>query len=158
MSANDADWSVFWSQGGSRGAPASSTVLRTGKTVGEDSDVTRSTETIGFIVFEAGHGSLAGVEYEAFVGGDTVRGVDNSPAYTYSFNSAFASAPQVALTSMAGMDGGDGGWAQVHGSTLATATTLYLSIDEDQIGDSERNHTTEQVSYVVFSPANDGSK
>jgi hypothetical protein len=152
MSENDADWSVFWSRGGSVNDPPSASVLYTGKTVCEDSDITRSDETIGFIVFEAGHGTLDGIEYEAYVGSDTVLGVDNSPPYTYSFNSAFTSAPQVALTSIGGMDGDNGGWAQVHGSTLATATTLYLSVDEDQIGDSERWHIDEQVSYVVFSP------
>ncbi len=43
-----------------------------------------------------------------------------------------------------------GGWAQVHGATMSTTTTLNLSIDEDTIGDAERNHTTEQVGYVVF--------
>jgi hypothetical protein len=51
---------------------------------------------------------------------------------------------------MAGMDGYNGGWAYIHGSTFATTKSLYLSIDEDMIGDSERSHTTEQVGYVVF--------
>jgi hypothetical protein len=51
---------------------------------------------------------------------------------------------------MAGMDGYNGGWAYIHVSTFATTKSLYLSIDEDMIGDSERSHTTEQVGYVVF--------
>lgn len=51
---------------------------------------------------------------------------------------------------MAGVDGGNGGWAQTHGATEANGTTLFLSIDEDLIGDTERNHTSEQVGYVVF--------
>jgi hypothetical protein len=66
------------------------------------------------------------------------------------FDTGFGSALQVALITMAGMDGG---WPYVYGSTLATTSSLYLSIDEDQIGDSERNHTTEQVGYVVFDSA-----
>ena len=66
------------------------------------------------------------------------------------FDTGFGSALQVALITMAGMDGGNGGWVYVHGSTLATSMSLYLSIEEDQIGDSERNHTTEQGGYVVF--------
>ena len=49
---------------------------------------------------------------------------------------------------MAGVNGADGGWAQVHGPTLATTTSLFLSIDEDQIGDPERDHVAEQVGYV----------
>ena len=153
MSENDDDWSLFCCQGSTRSDPPSATELKTGKTVCEDSDFNREDETIGFIVFEAGHGTIGGVEFEAFVGPDTIKGVTNSPPYTYNFDTTFGSAPQVAVTTMAGMDGGNGGWAYVHGSTLATTTSLYLSIDEDQIGDSERNHTTEQVGYVVFETA-----
>jgi hypothetical protein len=144
---------VFWSQGSSRTNPPSATALTTGKMVGEDTDTTRADETIGFIVFEAGHGILNGVEFEAALGPDTVQGVADSPPYAYSFNPAFGAAPQVAVTTLAGMDGPNGGWAQTHGSTLASTTSVYLSIGEDQIGDSERNHITEQVGYVVFGPS-----
>jgi len=150
MSENDTRWSVFWCQGRRRTKPPSATALKTGKTVCEDTDVTRVDETVGFIVFEAGHGTIGGVEFEALVGADTVKGVTDSPPYTYSFDTAFDLAPQVAVTTMAGMDGRNGGWAYVHGPTLATTTTLYLSIDEDEIGDSECSHTSEQVGYVVF--------
>ena len=41
--------------------------------------------------------------------------------------------------------------AQVHGATLSSSKPLFLSVDEDQIAGSERRHTTEQVSYAVFS-------
>ena len=85
MSDNDADWSVFWCQGGSRSDPPSSTGLKTGKTVCEDPDVTREAETMGFIVIEAGHGTIGGVAYEAELGGNTVGGIDNSPPYGYTF-------------------------------------------------------------------------
>ncbi|RZB36745.1 MAG: hypothetical protein SRB2_01824 [Desulfobacteraceae bacterium Eth-SRB2] len=150
MTENDAGWSVFWCQGSNRYSPPSATALTTGKTVCQDTDTSRADETIGFIVFEAGHGMIGGVEFEASVGADTVQGVNDSPPYTYSFDTAFGLAPQVALSGMAGMNGGDGGWAYVHGSTLATTKSLYLSIDEDMIGDSDRWHTREQVGYVVF--------
>jgi len=56
----------------------------------------------------------------------------------------------VAITSMAGVDGGNGGWAYVYGPTMALSTSLYLAIDEDQVRDGERSHTKEQVGYVVF--------
>ena len=46
MTTNDANWSAFWDQGGSRTAPPSSSTLRTGKMVGEDPDVTRANEEI----------------------------------------------------------------------------------------------------------------
>ncbi len=150
MSENDPDFSVFWDQGTARTDPPSGTALTSGKTVCEDTNSSRDEETIGFIVFEAGHGTIGGVEFEAALGADTVAGVTNAPPYTYSFNTAFASAPTVAHVQMAGVDGGNGGWAQVHGATVATTTDLFLSIDEDQIGDTERAHTTEQVAYAVF--------
>ncbi len=153
MTENDAGFSVFWDMAGTRTAPPSATTLTTGKTVCEDTDVTRDDETVGFIVIEAGHGAIAGVEFEAATGADTVAGVTNAPPYAYTFNTAFASAPTVATVQMAAMDGNNGGWAQVHGSTMATATTLNLSIDEDQIADTERSHTTEQVAYAVFAGA-----
>ena len=51
---------------------------------------------------------------------------------------------------MAGMDGNNGGWSYSHGPTLATTTTAFLSLDEDQISDSESSHTNEQVGAVVF--------
>ena len=52
------------------------------------------------------------------------------------------------------MDGGDGGWPVLYGSdpVPASSGTIDLVIDEDQIGDSERKHTTEQVAYLVIDP------
>ena len=150
MSENDSGWSVFWCQGVNRTDPPSAMALRTGKTVGEDTDTNRPDETIGFIVFEAGHGMIGGVEFEASQGAVGIRGVDDSPPHKCDFNSAFSSAPEVVITTQAGMVGSNGGWAQSHGSPAATSTSLYLSIDEDQIGDSERSHISEQVGYVVF--------
>ncbi len=150
MSEADPDFTVFWDMATTRANPPSSTDLATGKTVCEDTDVTRADETIGFIVIEAGHGTLGGVEFEAATGADTVAGVTNAPPYAYSFNTPFATAPAVVTVQMAAVDGNNGGWAQVHGATVATTTSLFLSIDEDQVGDTERSHTTEQVAYAAF--------
>jgi hypothetical protein len=153
MSDNDAEWSVFWCQGTSRQNPPTASALRTGKTVCEDTLVPRADETVGFIVIEAGHGMLAGVAFEADLGADSVAGVTNAPPYTYTFNTAFAADPLVAIVTMAAVDGGNGGWAYTYGADPITTTSLDLVIDEDQIGDSERNHTTEQVGYLVFEDA-----
>ena len=150
MSQNDPDWSVFWCQGSSLEEPPSAAALTTGKTVAEDTDTARADETIGFIVFEAGHGTIDGIEFEAFLGADSVQGVDDSPPFEYTFNTAFVTTPEIIVNTMAGINGPNGGWAQTHGSTAATNTSQYLSIDEDQIGDTERNHIAEQVGYVVF--------
>jgi hypothetical protein len=150
MTENDPNWSYFWARGGSRQSPPSASVLFTGKGVAEDSLTSRADETVGFIVFEAGHGTIAGVEFEAALGADTVRGTDNSPPYGYAYATPFAASPTVAVASQAAVDGNDGSWAQAHGATLSSATTLFMSVDEDQIGGAERSHTTEQVSYAVF--------
>ncbi|UCE59670.1 MAG: S8 family serine peptidase [Phycisphaerales bacterium] len=153
MSENDPLWSVFWCQGTFRTNPPSASALKTGKEVAEDTNTTRADETVGFIVFEAGHGTIGGVAFEALVGADTVRGITNGPPFTYTFNTAFASVPTMAVTTLAGVDGGNGGWSYTYGANPTTATTLDVVIDEDQIGDIERNHTTEQVGYVVFETA-----
>ena len=157
MSENDSRWSVFWSKAAgacsSTCDPPSATSLITGKAVGGDPSTTRSDETVGFIVFETGHGTIGGVEFEAALGPDTVHGVtDTSPAppYLYTFASPFATAPTIGLATQAAMDGQDGSWAQIFGATVATTTELSLSVDEDQVEDTERFHVTEQVSYVVF--------
>jgi hypothetical protein len=150
MTENDPAWSVFWSRGSSRTNPPSATALVTGKTVAEDTDTTRADEVVGFVVIEAGHGRIGGVEYEAALGPDTVLGAVDSPPYSYGFMTAFAGVPQGAVVSMAAVDGPNGGWAQLYGAAPLSTTALSLSIDEDQVGDSERNHTSEQVAYVAF--------
>ena len=90
------------------------------------------------------------MEFEAALGADIVESVTNSPPYTYTFNTPFAGSPSIAVLTMAGVDGANGAWAQVHGATLANTTSLFLSVDEDQIADTERDHTAEQVGYLVF--------
>ncbi|MGD9099978.1 MAG: PKD domain-containing protein, partial [Anaerolineae bacterium] len=153
MSENDADWSVFWDRGASRTAPPDSDSLWAGKMVGQDSDTTRADEVLGVVVVEGGDGDLDGVAYRAARGDDIVQGVGNSnppPPYTYTFDPSFSNPPQVALLSQAAMDGGDGSWAVLYGATPLSTTTLYLAVDEDQIGDGERGHTHERVAYLVF--------
>lgn len=149
MSANDAEPSQFWARGRSvRNAPNSST-LYVGKHVGEDLNAARADETIGYIVFEAGHAMVNGVDLLAAVGSDTVRGITHDSApFTYTINGM----PQIAgaVVSSAAMDGNNGGWPVLYGAT-PFADGLRLAIDEDQLADAERAHTTEQVAFVVFS-------
>jgi hypothetical protein len=84
----------------------------------------------------------------AALGADTVRGMQNRPPFTYSFSGL--SSASAAIVSQAGMDAGDGGWPVLYGPSAVSATRLRLAIDEDWYMYSERNHTTEQVSYIVF--------
>ena len=148
MTYNDPDWSTFWSRGSSRSAPPSDTTFYAGKHVGEDADTSRADETIGYVVIEAGSGTISDVNYQAGLGSDTVRGVDDSPPYSYSIGGLETVSSAVVCQSA--MDGVNGGWAILYGSNPVTTNTLQLAIDEDQMNDSERKHTSEQVAYIVF--------
>ena len=150
MSYNDSDWSVFWARGSSKLNPPTNSSLYVGKHVGEDSDNTRANETIGYIVIEAGAGSIGGVGYVAGLGGDTICGVTDGNGFTY--NITHLENAEFAVASAAGMDGGNGGWPVLYGSAPVTEDTLVLGFDEDQMKDTERAHTTEQVAYIVLDP------
>jgi len=152
QTANDADWSAFWSSGSTRPAPASASSIRVGKHVGQDADKTRADETLGVIVLESGVGEIDGVSFVAGLGADTVRGFDTtSSGYSYDFNGL--SEANTAILSQTAMDGTDGGWAGLYGTDPLSSSNLRTFIDEDQTSDSERAHTTEQVGYLVFGNA-----
>ena len=149
MSYNDTRWSTFWSRGANKVTAPSSTDLYVGKHVNEDPVQTRNDETIGYIVLEAGDYTLGNAHFSAVVGDDVIRGVDdNLPTSKYSLT-GFSDLEVVVATQTA-MDGRDGGWAILYGTDAVTNTEITLRIDEDQIGDSERLHTNEQVAYVAF--------
>ncbi len=145
MSANDADWSVFWASDGDNFNPPTASSLYVGKHVAEDTDATRANETLGYLVFESGSGTLGDLEYEAGVGTDTVLGILQDTPYNYSLSADF----DTAVVSSAGMDGTNGGWPLLYGAQL-DGNVLGLAIDEDQIGDSERNRTDDQVAYLAL--------
>ncbi len=148
QTCNDPNFSVFWSRGALVSDPASSSVLRVGKHVGEDAVKTRAAETVGYFVVEAGSGTADGLAFSAGVGTKTVQGMDNTPPFQYPLSGL--SAASVAVASMAGQLGADGGWAVLYGSDAVTSARLKLAVDEDLKRDSERAHTTESMSYLVF--------
>ncbi|NUQ64905.1 MAG: tandem-95 repeat protein, partial [Pirellulales bacterium] len=155
MTYNDPGWSVFWASGSTRDAPPSNAALSVGKHVGEDPDVTRVDETIGYIVIEtstSGTAQIEGLRYVAAVGANTIGGMDYRPPYNY----AYAAMPnsKAAVVSQAGMNGANGGWPILYGMDPITPTggTLKLSIDEDQTADAERSHAYEQAAYLIIDP------
>ena len=103
--------------------------------------------------FYGGHGIVGGLEIEAMLGDRSVAGVQGSPPYPYTFPTPFTAAPEAAVVSLAGMIGANGGWAQTHGPGAVTATSVALSVDEDQVGDTERRHTTERIAVVAVGAA-----
>ena len=146
MSENDTDWSVFFADDGSRQNPPDSSNLYTCKQVGKDADVTRNPEIVGYIVIEQGSGSIGSVNYACALGADTVAGVDDSPPYTYALGGTYS----VGVATQCNEDGGDGGWGVLYGAN-PISTTIGLAVEEDTTDGSNRAHTTEQVSYWVFS-------
>jgi hypothetical protein len=154
MTYNDPNWSAFWAcKNGSRATPPSATSLSAGKHIGEDkNNTTRANETIGYMVFETGGGTISGKKYYAAVGADNVSGVsNNATGYSYTLN-GFASVSQ-AIVSSAAMDGSEGAFAVLATATPLTTTALKTWACEDQITDLERSHTTEQHAYIVFGTA-----
>lgn len=141
-------WSTFWARGATSFDPPSAAQLFVGRQTAEDPTV-RGPETLAYIVLEAGSGLLDGVAYVAGLGVESVRGVEDSPPYTYALPSFLGSAT-AALASPAGMDGLEGGWPILYGANAVQPSQLGLAIEEDWWWDPERSHTTEQVSYVVF--------
>jgi hypothetical protein len=114
----------------------------------EDPDTLKTEKTIGYIVFEAGLGMIKWHEFLARIGGDSIRGITNSPPKSYALSGL--SSASVAVFSTAGMDGGNGGWPVLYEQNPVTSSNLSLTIDEDQLRNTERSHTTEQVSYAIF--------
>ena len=148
MSQFDDNWSVFWgTRIGSRTAVYNGSGFAGVKHVGEDPNTTRAAETVGYVVIESGTGVMPdGKAFAAGVGADIVRGMSNSSSgYAYNLNNLTV---EGAVLSSAAMDGGDGGWPVF--TSTPNGNSLYMAIDEDQVSDSERSHTTEQVAYLAF--------
>ncbi|NRB42872.1 MAG: hypothetical protein HRU20_31115, partial [Pseudomonadales bacterium] len=147
ISSNDENFSIFWSHGGRRTAKPSASNLYVGKHVAEDSNRTRVTEQLGYIVIESGQGIVGDYKIFAAVGADTVKGVaDGTGKYNYAVTEI--AEPVSAIATLTAMDGNNGGWAVL--ASPITAGNITLAIDEDQFKDTERKHTSEQVSYLVF--------
>lgn len=62
-----------------------------------------------------------------------------------------------AVASMAGIDGGNGGWPVLYGASPVGPSGLKLAIDEDQLFDSERSHTSEQLAFLALEGTSTGN-
>ncbi len=149
----DDDWSAFWVSDSSSQATAVSgatTQLRIGKHVAEDPTTARSTETVGYIIIEAGTGTmLGGTVYEA--GSITgVQGWDNTPPYNATLTAISSVGAAVAANQH--MAGANGAYAVVNGTP--TPTTLPLVMEEDTLSDTEQAHAATEVGYLVIEGPN----
>ncbi|MEM9446235.1 MAG: hypothetical protein AAGA18_12895 [Verrucomicrobiota bacterium] len=154
----------------------STTSLLIGSHIGEENfgtedSLERTVEKLGYIILEPGTGTISGVHYSAALGSNVVKGlgniIDGDTDAPYIYDLSGFSNPDVAVASIAGMNGGDGAWPLLYGSNpLDTGSgTLSLAVDEDliyddgvgfvdpeeQIADTDnRIHPPEQLAYAVF--------
>jgi hypothetical protein len=151
MTTNDTGHSQFWAHNGSNGAPTSAS-LYAGKNISEDSDTTRSDETVGVIVIEQANDTVNSIVYEARLQAQTIERIDDTHT-NYTFNTAFSSTPVVGIISQAGVSGTDGPITSLYGATPLTTTNIYPVIMETEILDTEQGGNTEFVPYIVFESA-----
>ena len=111
-------------------------------------------EQLAYVALSVGTGTIdaaggASVTYDAFRSPDVITGWENTSGAgnQIDFNAAFDSPPLVIAT-ISKRDGADGGWMR-RGDV--TASSVWLTTDEDTFYDAERSHTSEVASVVAFS-------
>jgi len=98
------------------------------------------------IIAEAGNGTASSFAYEIARGPNTIDGVGNNGA-TYTVNGDF----DIGIATLAGLNGGQGGWAVLLGADPLQNNQLALAVDEEIVaGDMRRTHVTEIVDYWVL--------
>jgi archaellum component FlaF (FlaF/FlaG flagellin family) len=102
-----------------------------------------NTETIGYIAWEPSMGTVDGLMFEVGKTGDSV----SHDFYTVQFAQNFGTTP-LFIAAMQTSDGMDTASIRWHNND---AYAVEIQIDEEQSNDSEVNHTTEVVGYMVFS-------
>ena len=151
MSFNDANASVFWnwdceSRGNGAFFSGQADGICVGKHIGQINGA-RAPETLGYIVIEAGTGTVNDITFAAAVGPDSGAGVGNSPPYSYTVSGDF----DIGVLMDAGEDGGQGGWAILFGADPLPSNQILWAIDEETVaGDTSRTHTSENVGYWIF--------
>ena len=118
-----------------------------GKQIGMNAG-SRSDETLGYLVAEAGSGTVNNIIFELdrgadSVGGNNVANLGDPYVLSRDYN--------IGVNTLVGMDGGNGGWAVLYGADPLPPNQIISAIDEDIFAvDTTRNHTNEPVDYWVF--------
>ncbi len=148
MTYNDPSWvTTFVSSDSSITSPPTATAFQISLNKSE-AGTTHGTETIGWIAIEGNITDIInGIDFETYITSDSLRGYGTSAVFNFSQT---YSSPPIVIGSQQEMDGNNGGWMMANN---ITSSQIDLYVDEDQIGDSERNHTTETGAYIAFSGA-----
>jgi hypothetical protein len=102
-----------------------------------------ATETIGYIAWEPSTGTIDNTAFEVGKTGDSVK----HKFYTIQFHQNFSNDPifMAEMQTTDGMDTANIRWKN------KDASAVEVQIDEEQSRNSETNHTTEVVGYMLFS-------
>ena len=122
-----------------------------GKHIGQQNDNPpqndRSDEILGWIVVETITGDNSGATYQTGLTSDSIRGIGNSPPFSFGVSETF----DFAVATQEAQDGGQGGWAVFYGANPLANNELDLAIEEEtDAGDASRRHTTEEVAFWGF--------
>lgn len=149
MSYSNSNFSTFWSSRcDSRASAPTNVSICIGKHTGMVVTNTPEWETLGYFIAESGEYTLANSYVKIALGSDKIRGVKDSPAYTYALPRAYS----YTTATQTAMDGVNGSWAVLYGAS-PVSTSLNLAVDEETVaGDTTRKHTSEQVAYWVMQP------
>jgi hypothetical protein len=111
--------------------------------------IVNSSETVAYLAIDSGRSgnfvdnALQNISYETIRSADTILG--RGTCRTVPFSASYAN--PLVIGNKATHDGGDGGWLR---RCSLSNNNVQLDVDEDQDRDSERNHTTERASLLVF--------
>lgn len=152
QSFNDIRWSAFWANIRHLDGQRGTNKVAFGLNVAEDPDRERKTEEIGYVVIEEGTGTIGNFRYVARLGPATITGFNTTHAEHNTYDLELDFTPETSIVSCASMRGNNGGWAVLQGENNGPIgkSTLKACIMEDQLHDGEINHTTEQLSYIIF--------
>jgi hypothetical protein len=117
--------------------------------VGEDPDPVREDAELHVLIVEQGMGWMGGLPYEAGVGADIVESMTYAPPYLYSLSGSIPE-PLAAVLSPAGIDNIQGYLPVLYGEEPLANGALALAVDEERLKDQERNHPSEQLSWLVL--------
>jgi len=149
MSQNDPSWiSTYVSKSDNRKSPPSSSDSNFRIALnGAEAVDSHDAEELGYIILEEDYDLLSSIKYEVKQTSDSICGFANSPPYYTSLSQSFSQPPNVIISCQQEADGGDGGWNIIY---TVTESQIGLAIDEDQVKDSDRSHTTETCGFITF--------
>ncbi len=108
---------------------------------------THANETVNYIAWEPGKGTIGSLQFEVATTGNSVT----NAWYTRAFQSTFSQMPMV-LADMQSTNGTDTAALRMQ---KITATNFQVKVEEEQSKDSEVVHGTETVGYLAISLTED---